>query len=383
MLGSADNGVPVLQTPEARRRRLWMPLFVAVLVAGTAVILTFSGRPAAQLLGSGSTAAQPLVERAAADFRSALAADNPDRRRQTGTDWVLDGSGIDYEPVGSLGGIMRLRQGAVDFAVSDYPLSADALAADGLAQFPIAAGAIALVHTLNLPEGRQLRLDGETVAAIYLGEITRWDDPRIAAHNPGIALPAHTITPVHRTDGSGSTNGFTGWLAATSPAWASGPGGGSAITWPDAVGRGAERTGGVLDLVRELPGALGYVEHGQATRAGLQVVSVQNRAGSFRTPAPEGIAAAIAGADWSGRDSYTRPVAVTTASEAYPISIAIYALLKHERGSRARQVLSFLTYVIDEADASASSLGYVALPDDAATAVKASWQTTFGYTAAS
>lgn len=86
MLGSADNGVPVLQTPEARRRRLWMPLFVAVLVAGTAVILTFSGRPAAQLLGSGSTAAQPLVERAAADFRSALAADNPDRRRQTGTD---------------------------------------------------------------------------------------------------------------------------------------------------------------------------------------------------------------------------------------------------------------------------------------------------------
>lgn len=383
MLGSPDHGVPVLQTPEARRRSLWMPMLVAVLVAATALIITFTGRPNTQLVGSGSTLAQPLMERAATDFRNAASADNPERRRETGRDWVLDGTGIDYEPVGSLGGIMRLRSGAVDFAVSDYPLSVEALDADRLAQFPVAVGAVALVHNLDLPEGQQLRLDGETTAAIYLGEITTWDDPRIAAHNPGLTLPTSPIVPIHRTDGSGSTFGFTGWLTATSEAWASGPGANSVVTWPDAVGRGAERTSGALAALADAQGALGYVEAGQAARAGLEVVALRNLAGAFELPTPDAMAAAVAGADWSGTDRYTRALTLTSASDAYPVTVAVYALLKHEQTSRARQVLAYLTYVVDESDATAASLGYLPLPEDAARAVKASWQPTFGYTVSS
>lgn len=382
MFGSTDGGVPVLRTPEARRRALVMPLLIAVVLAGVAFALTVTGRPNAQLAGSGSTLAQPLVDEAASDFRSAASADNPERRRQTGTDWAVDGGGIDYEAVGSLGGIMRLRSNAVDFALADYPLSADVLAADGLAQFPVAVGAVALVHNLDLPGDRPLRLTGDVVAAIYLGDITRWDDPRIADLNHGLALPAEPIVPVHRTDGSGSTFGFTSWLGTTSDAWASGPGAGAVVGWPDAVGHGAERTSGVLEQVRSTAGAIGYIDHGQATRAGLAQIAVGDANGAFTTATPDAMAAALTNADWSGADGYTRPV-TASASGAYPMTVAVYALLRAEDSSRAHQVLSFLTYVIDEADATARDLGYLPLPEDAARAVKTSWQTTFGYTAAS
>ncbi|MFT3876544.1 MAG: phosphate ABC transporter substrate-binding protein PstS [Propioniciclava sp.] len=381
MFGPTDDGVPVLRTPEARRRNLVVPLIVAVVLAGVALAIALTGRPQSALTGSGSTLAQPLIERAAADFRAAASADDPGR--PSGGDPAVDGGGIDYEAVGSLGGLMRLRAGAVDFAVSDYPLSERTLAEDGLAQFPLAVGAVALVHTLDLPAGAQLRLDGDTVAAIYLGEIARWDDARIRALNPGLDLPGQPIVPVHRTDGSGSTFGFTGWLSATSQAWASGPGAGALVGWPDAVGRGAERSGGVLAELRAHPGALGYVDHGQAARAGLAPVAVGNASGAFVTATPAAMTAAVAGADWSGDGGYAEPIIAADAPEAYPMTVAIYALLRAENTSRAHQVLSFLGSLLSEADASARDLGYLPLPEDAARAVTATWQTTFGYPAAS
>ena len=162
MLGSADNGVPVLATPEARRRSLVLPLIIAALVAALAVLLAASGRSEA-LVGSGSTLAQPLIERSAGAFRNAATADNPSRPGETGSDWVLDGSGLEYEPVGSLGGIMRLSDGGAHFAVSDYPLTKEALEERKLAQFPVAVGAVAVVHTLDLPDDATLKLDAETV----------------------------------------------------------------------------------------------------------------------------------------------------------------------------------------------------------------------------
>ena len=193
---------------------------------------------------------------------------------------MLDGSGIQYEPVGSLGGVMRLADPEVDFAVTDYPLSAEALTRLGAVQFPIALGAVAVVHNLDLPAGEALRLDAPTVARIYLGQITRWNDPAITALNPGIALPDLAINAVHRSDGSGSTYGFTGYLSAGSPEWAAGPGSGTEIKWP--AGAGAERTGGLIDAVRGTPGSIGYVEQGQAQRAGLRIAALGNSAGAVR-----------------------------------------------------------------------------------------------------
>lgn len=380
MLGSPDSGVPVLQTAEAKRRRVYMPILIVSLVAAVAVLLSLTGRSAEQLVGSGSTLAQPLVEWAAKDFRNKATADNPQRRGQTGTDWVVDGSGIDYEPIGSLGGIMRLRSGNVDFAVSDYPLSAEALADGKLAQFPLAVGAIAMVHSLDLGDQR-LRLDAETVAAIYLGEITSWDDRRLTALNPQANLPSLPIVPVHRSDGSGSTFGFTGYLASFSNDWQTGPGVGSTVQWPADIGVGVERSAGVLAELSRTPGAIGYVEQGQAVRAGLGTADLANQAGQMVAATHEAMAAALDGADWSGASDYVEPLTTGANPDAYPMTVAIYAIMKREQSSTTRQVLSFLSFVIDEYDSSATDLGYLPLPASAAEAVKAYWLPTFDYTA--
>lgn len=207
MLGSPDNDIPTMKTREARRRRVVMPLVVVTVLGVLAVLLSGFGR--AELVGSGSTLAQPLIEQSAVAYRNARTADDPLQPGRTGGDWSVDGAGIDYEPVGSLGGIMRLADADTDFAISDYPLSEPALEEKRVAQFPVAISAIAVVHDLDLPAGVTLRLDAATLAAIYQGTVTRWNAAPITALNPGVALPDSPITPVHRTDGSGSTVGFT------------------------------------------------------------------------------------------------------------------------------------------------------------------------------
>lgn len=381
MLGSPDNGVPVLKTAEARRRRVVMPLLIACVIGVLALLLAGSGSQS-KVVGAGSTLAQPLIESSAAQFRNAASADNPDRPALTGGDWALDGSGIDYEPVGSLGGVMRLSDPEVDFAVTDYPLSKDALDKLGAAQFPVAVGSVAVVH--HLPDGatggRPLRFDADTLARIYLGTITRWDDPALAALNPGVDLPDLAITPLHRTDGSGSTFGFTRYLADGAPAWASGPGTNSVVVWPAGVGAGAERSAGILQAVKGTPGALGYLEQGQAARAGLSIAHLKNATGGFTGPTPQSMAAAIAGADFSGADGYVSPVvAAKDAARAYPMTVGIYAVL--ERDPRFKRdtsrALGYLGYLMGRYDASASDLGYLPLPEPAAAAVQAYVARTF------
>jgi phosphate transport system substrate-binding protein len=374
VLGSAEEGVPVLRTRSARLRRILMPLLIVIVVGVVALLLAGRGQQT-QIIGAGSTLAQPLVERSAAAFRSVQAADDPSRAAQTGNDWVLDGSGIQYEPVGSLGGIMRLADPEVDFAISDYPLSVDGLAQLGAVQSPVALGAVAIVHNLDLPAGQSLRLDAPTVAHIYLGRITTWNDPAIAALNPGVALPELGITAVHRSDGSGSTHGFTGYLTAGSPDWAAGPGTGNTIDWP--AGTGAERSGGLIEAVRATPGAIGYVEQGQAQRAGLRIAALRNLAGEFTAPDGATMLAAVAGHGWSGRDDYVTPPSVADDPQAYPMTVAIYALVKRSPEFRqdTERTLRYLAFVMQEYDGAAEDLGYLPLPPAAAQAVQAYWTT--------
>lgn len=377
MLASPDNGVPVLKTAEARRRRVLMPLFILGVVALIAwLLLGRSGQGG--FTGAGSTLAQPLIQQAAHDFRSSVQADNPERRDQTGVDWVVDGTGIDYEPVGSLGGIMRLSDPDVDFAVADYPLSAAGLSERKVAQFPIAVGAITVVANLELPRGEHLRLNADTVARIYLGEITSWRDPAIAELNPGLDLPDLAVSPVHRSDGSGSTLGFTRFLSDGSAAWRSGPGSATRITWP--AGTPAERSSGLIAAVTATRGALGYVEFGQARRAGLTAAALAAGGDAFVQPSPETMQHAIEGADWSAATGYTEPISLTETAQAYPLTVPIYALVRAEDRYAAERdrALRFLRYVVDEYDGAAEDLGYLPLPAAAATAVKDHWNATMG-----
>lgn len=375
MLGPSDDGVPVLRTGAARWRRIIMPLVILVAVAAVALLLAGRGQQTA-IQGAGSTLAQPLIERSAIAFRNAQSADNPTRPKETGNDWVVNGSGIEYEPVGSMGGIMRLSDPEVDFAVSDYPLSADGLKELKVAQFPIALGAIAIVHSLDMPQGKDLRLDAPTLAAVYLGQITRWNDPRIAALNPGVALPDVAVSVVHRSDGSGSTRGFTSYLSAGSPEWSAGPGTGTEIAWP--TGTGAERTDGVIERVRSTKGSIGYVEFGQAQRAGLAVVALANKTGMYVAPSEKAVTAAASAHNWSGDDDYVTALAASDHREAYPATVAIYVMVKRDPkfSEQTERTLSYLRFLLRDFGGEAKDLGYVPMPPSSTQAIESYWTRT-------
>jgi phosphate transport system substrate-binding protein len=349
-----------------------MPVLVLSAVGLVALLLAGRGQQT-EIQGAGSTLAQPLIERSVTAFRDAQSADDPTRPDETGNDWVLSGSGIEYEPVGSMGGIMRLSDPEVDFAVSDYPLSADGLKELQVAQFPIALGAIAVVHNLDLPEGRDLRLNARTLAAIYSGEITRWNDTRIAELNPGGALPDLAVSVVHRSDGSGSTRGFTGYLSEGSPQWASGPGTGTEIAWP--TGTGAERTEGVINQVRDNLGSIGYVDYGQAQRAGLDVIALANASGAYVRPSEEAIFAAGSSHDWSGKDDYATALATASDKEAYPVSVGIYVMVKRDPAfaQQTQRTMSYLRFLLNDFGDGARELGYVPMPGQAARDIENYW----------
>lgn len=372
MLGAPNDGVPVMRTKAARWRSVIVPVLVLAAVGIVALLLAGRGQQTG-IEGAGSTLAQPLIERSAIAFRNAQAADNPSRPTQTGSDWVLDGSGIQYEPVGSMGGIQRLSDPEVDFAVSDYPLLADGLKELGVAQFPVALGAIAVVHNVDLPEGQELRLDAKTLAAVYLGEIKRWNDSRIAALNPGVTLPNPAVSVVHRSDGSGSTRNFTGYLSASSPQWSAGPGTDTEIEWP--TGTGAERTQGVIEQVRKTAGSIGYVEFGQAQRAGLDVVALANESGAYVRPSDDAMLAAAASHDWSGNDDYVTTLSTAKDEQAYPVTVAIYAMVKRDPkfAKQTQSTLGYLRFLLTDFGAGAKDLGYVPLPASAAQAIENYW----------
>lgn len=380
MLGAPDAGVPIVRSGAARWRRIIMPVLVLAVIGAIALLLAGRGQQTA-IQGAGSTLAQPLIERSVIAFRNAQAADDPTRPDQTGSDWVLNGSGIEYEPVGSLGGIMRLSDPEIAFAVSDYPLSADGLKELAVAQFPIALGAIAVAYNLDLPDGAELRLDAETLAAIYLGEITRWNDQRIGALNPGVRLPDTAVSVIHRSDGSGSTRGFTGFLSEGSPQWAAGPGMGTEIEWP--TGTGAERTEGVIDKVHDTAGAIGYVEYGQAQRAGLEVVALANKSGAFVRPSPEAIAASAASHDWSGQDNYVTSLAAADDKQAYAATVAIYVMVKRDPQfeQQTERTMSYLRFLLNDFGDGAEELGYVPLPPAATQSVENYWTSALSGTA--
>ena len=301
------------------------------------------------LTGAGATFPYPLYSKWFADYAA-----------QTGVR-------INYQSIGSGGGIRQLSEGTVDFGASDSPMSDAELAkAKGgpVLHIPMVVGAVAV--TYNLPGLEQpLHLSGPVLGDVFLGKITKWNDPRIAALNAGVPLPARDILVVHRSDGSGTTFIFTDYLTAASPAWKAGPGKGKEIEWP--AGLGAKGNEGVAGQVKQTPGAIGYVELAYATQTKLPVAALQNVAGEFVAPTRESAMAAAAGAvEKLGADTdYRISIVNPPGAGAYPIASFTWLLVyRSQRDSvKGRKLVDFVRWALDHGDSSAVALDYTPLPD--------------------
>ena len=347
--------------------RLRLPT-LALAAASLAAALLSTPALAQRVQGSGSTFAQPVIGAWKESFLKKLA---------DGSDFELDEKGVDYEPVCSHGGNMRLAQPDIDFAASDAPLSPEELEKRDLAQFPLVMGGLAVVTNLDGVEPGQLKLSGDVLAQIYLGKIAKWNDPAIVALNAGLALPDVAITPLHRQDGSGSTLTFTHYLSNANPDWKAGPGSDTLVDWPK-VGSAAEGTSGLIAAVKATKGALAYVEFGQAQRQGLDYAQISNRSGTFITPSAEAFSSTAAGAAWDPAKGFYLQLADLDQPQAYPLAAVTFALMhKTQRSTaRTRRTLFFLAHGLDFGAKDATALGYVPVPGPIVEKIKAYWHET-------
>jgi phosphate transport system substrate-binding protein len=277
---------------------------------------------------------------------------------------------INYQSIGSGGGIRQLSEGTVDFGASDSPMKDDEIAkAKGpVMHFPTVLGAVAV--TYNLPGiASGLKLSGPVLADIFAGRITRWNDAKIASLNAGRKLPATDVLVVHRSDGSGTTFVFTDYLTAVSPAWASGPGKGKEVAWP--VGLGGKGNDGVAGQVKQTPGAIGYVELAYAKQNNLPFASIKNAAGNFIAPSVEGATAAASGVaeNLPANTDYRLSIVNAAGANAYPISSFTWILVYSQQtdAAKGKKLLDFLRWALTEGEKEASSLDYAPLPQSMAT----------------
>ncbi len=272
---------------------------------------------------------------------------------------------INYQSIGSGGGIQQVKSGTVDFGASDAPLSdADMAGMTPIIQIPESAGPICVTYNLDGLQ-QPLQLSAATLAGLFLGQITSWQDPLLKKDNPGRMLPNTKVTIVHRAEGSGTTDAFTTYLAAVSPEWSQKVGKGKSVSWP--TGLGAKGSEGVTGQVKQTPGAISYVELTYATQNKLPVAAIKNQAGKFVMPSTAGTTAAIdAFKDQLAQNTRT-PIAnpPASASDAYPISTLTFLLIpKDGKDAQKRAALKqFLQYVVGEGQTSASGLSYAPLPD--------------------
>lgn len=299
------------------------------------------------LTGAGATFPYPLYSKWFSDYAA-----------QTGVR-------INYQSIGSGGGIRQLSEGTVDFGASDSPMSDEDIskAKGPVLHIPTVLGAV--VVTYNVPGiTTTLKLSGDVVADIFAGKIRKWNDQRIASLNPGVSLPGDDILVVHRTDGSGTTFVFTDYLAAVSPSWAAGPGRGKEVPWP--VGLGGKGNEGVAGQVKQTPGAIGYVELAYAKQNNLPSAAIRNAAGNFVEPSPAGMTAAAAGvaATLPADTDYRLSIVNAQGADTYPITSFTWILAYREQRDAVKggKLKDFLRWALTEGEKQAEALDYAPLP---------------------
>ncbi len=285
------------------------------------------------------------------------------------------GVGMNYQSIGSGGGIAQIKAKTVDFGATDMPLKADDLEKSGLMQFPaIIGGVVPILNVEGIAPGA-LKLTGPVLADIYLGKIKSWNDKAIADLNPAIKLPADPITVVRRSDGSGTTFLWVDYLAKTSPEWKTKVGVGTAVAWPEGVGgKGNE---GVAAYVQRIKGSIGYVEYAYAKKNKMTYAQVQNRDGVFVAPDDLTFQAAAAGADWKGTPGFGAVLTDQPGKNSWPITGASFILLhtKQDKPKNAEEVMKFFDWSFKNGDAMATDLDYVPIPDELVKQIAEAWKT--------
>lgn len=322
--------------------------------ATLAMALTTSAQ-AADITGAGATFPFPIYAKWAEAYKAAT------------------GVGLNYQSIGSGGGIRQIKAKTVDFGASDAPLKGDDLQKSGLVQFPAVMGG--LVPAINIAgiNPRELKLTGPLLADIYFGKITKWNDPQIVALNPGLKLPDAGIAVVYRSDGSGTTYVWTEYLSLVSDEWKTKIGFNTSVQWP--VGVGGKGNEGVSATVKQIPNAIGYVEYAYAKQNKLSYALVQNKGGQFNDPDEASFQAAADGADWTAAPGFGISLNNQAGAKAWPIVSATFILMhaKPEKAEQSQAALKFFDWAFKNGDKLASDLIYVPMPASVKDKVRASW----------
>jgi phosphate transport system substrate-binding protein len=325
-------------------------------IAATAAVAYAGVSQATDITGAGATFPYPVYSKWADAYK-----------KNTGV-------GLNYQSIGSGGGIKQISAKTVDFGASDMPLEPDVLKEKGLMQFPTVIGGVVPVVNLDGVVSGSLKLDGATLADIYLGKITKWNDPAIAALNKGLALPDQDITVVHRSDGSGTSFIFTNYLSKVSPEWKSSVGVGTSVAWK--AGTGGKGNEGVASYVQRIKGSIGYVEYAYALQNHMNHVSLKNHDGHYVQPEASAFQAAAAGADWSKAPGFYLLLTDQAGKNSWPIAGATFILMYkvQDKPATAKEVLKFFSWSYAHGSKMASDLDYVPLPASLVKLIHKEWK---------
>ena len=330
-----------------------MKQFLAAVALAT---LAWSSAQAGDISGAGATFPYPIYAKWADAYKQKT------------------GIGLNYQSIGSGGGIKQIKAKTVTFGASDMPLKPDDLEKSGLLQFPMIMGGVVPVVNLEGIKPGELTLDGPTLAAIFMGEITSWDDAKIKALNPNVNLPSKAVAVVHRSDGSGTSFLFTDYLSKTSPEWKDKVGANSSVEWP--VGLGAKGNEGVAGQTTQTDGAIGYVEYAYAKQNKMTYTKMVNTDGKVVEPKTAAFQAAAAGVDWANSPGYYVILTNQPGADSWPITGASFILIykQPDDPEAVKTALEFFDWAYQDGDKMAEDLDYVPIPDELVGLVKTTWK---------
>jgi phosphate transport system substrate-binding protein len=330
-----------------------MRFMKAIVAAG--LVAASTSAFAADITGAGSTFIYPVLSKWADAYKKE------------------SGDGVNYQSIGSGAGIKQIQAKTVTFGATDMPLKVDQLEKDGLAQWPMIMGAIVPVVNIEGVKAGDMTLDGETLAGIYSGKITKWDDPAIKKLNPKLSLPSTAIAVVHRADGSGTTFNFTDYLSKVSADWKSKVGSGTAVEWP--VGVGAKGNEGVSGNIGQTKDSIGYVEYAYAKQNKLTYTKLVNKAGKTVDPTMEAFKAAAANADWTHAPGYYLILTDQPGDKSWPIVASTFVLMHKEPADKAAsaEAVKFFKFSFEKGTKMAEELDYIPMPDSVIKLIEKTW----------